>query len=172
MDRINELSLGKKLVLGAGVLLLIDTFLNWQEVTAFGFTGGQSAWHGFWGVLLGLMTVVLVVGMAVRAFANVQVPEGIPEGLISLVLGALILLFAVIKVISDSFVHWPAYAGIILAGVVTYGAWLVFQDSGDAFPAMPARAGGPSSTATPAPPPSTPPAAEPPAAPPEDEPSA
>jgi hypothetical protein len=172
LDKINELSLGKKLVLGAGVLLLIDTFLHWQEVTAFGFTGGQSAWHGFWGVLLGLMTVALVVWVAVRTFANVQLPEGIPDGLISLVLGALILLFAVIKVISDDFVHWPAYLGIILAAVVTYGAWLVFKESGESFPAMPARAGGTSSAAASTPPPATTPAPEPPAAPPEDEPSA
>lgn len=176
MDKINELSLGKKIVLGAGVLLLLDTFLDWQQVSAFGITGGQSAWHGFWGVLLGLMTVVLVAGLAVRVFANVELPEGLPEGLISLVLGALILLFAVIKVVSDSFVHWPAYLGIILAGVVTYGAWLVFQDSGESFPTMPARADGPSSTAASAPPPPPPPAAPasepPPAAAAEDDPSA
>jgi hypothetical protein len=75
-------------------------------------------------------------------------------------------------VISDDFVHWPAYLGIILAAVVTYGAWLVFKESGESFPAMPARTGGTSSAAASTPPPATTPAPEPPAAPPEDEPSA
>ena len=60
MQNLNALSLGRKLVLGAGVLLLIDTFLHWQEVSFGGLSGGQTAWHGFWGVLLGLMTVVLL----------------------------------------------------------------------------------------------------------------
>jgi hypothetical protein len=168
VDKFNALSLGKKLVLIAGVLLLIDTFLNWQQVdTVFG-SAGQSAWHGFWGVLLGLMTVALVAWVALRGFGSVQLPEGLPEGLVSLVLGALILLFSVIKVISDSYVHWPAYLGIILAAVVTYGAWLVFQESGESFPSMSstsASSGGAAaaSTAPAAPTPS--PAAPPPAAP-------
>jgi hypothetical protein len=168
VDKLNALSLGKKLVLIAGVLLLIDTFLNWQQVdTVFG-SAGQSAWHGFWGVLLGLMTVALVAWVALRAFGSVQLPEGLPEGLISLVLGALILLFSVIKVISDSYVHWPAYVGIILAAIVTYGAWLVFQESGESFPSMSSAStsgGGTATTSTTEAAPAPPPAAPPPAAP-------
>jgi hypothetical protein len=166
VDKFNALSLGKKLVLIAGVVLLVDTFLNWQQVDTVLGSAGQSAWHGFWGVFIGLMTVALVAWVALRAFGNVQLPEGIPEGLISLVLGALILLFAVIKVISDSYVHWPAYLGILLAAIVTYGAWLVFKESGESLPSMssrPASGGGSTSTATPPPPPAAP-APEPPAA--------
>jgi hypothetical protein len=165
VDKINELSLGRKLLLGAGVLLLIDTFLDWQQASSVFGTVGQSAWHGFWGVLLGLMTIALVAWIIARAF-GVELPDGIPEGLISLVLGGLILLFAVIKVIVDSYVHWPAYLGILLAAAVTYGAWLVFQDSGESFPAMPSSSsGGSSSTTAAAPPPpapSAPPAETPP----------
>jgi hypothetical protein len=62
-------------------------------------------------------------------------------------------------VIVDSYVHWPAYIGILLAAVVTYGAWLVFKDSGESFPAMPSSSSsGSSSTTAPAPPPAAPPA--------------
>ena len=159
MDKINELSLGRKLLLVTGVLLLIDTFLDWQQASSVFGTVGQSAWHGFWGVLLGLMTIALVAWVIARAF-GVDLPDGIPEGLISLVLGALILLFAVIKVIVDSYVHWPAYVGILLAAAVTYGAWLIFKDSGESFPAMPSSSsGGSSSTSAATPPPAAPPAA-------------
>jgi hypothetical protein len=56
--------------------------------------------------------------------------------------------------------------GILLAAAVTYGAWLVFQDSGESFPAMPSSSsGGSSSTTAAAPPPpapSAPPAETPP----------
>jgi hypothetical protein len=177
VEKFNALSLGKKLVLIAGVLLLIDTFLNWQQVDTVLGSAGQSAWHGFWGVFIGLMTVALVAWVALRAFGNVRLPEGLPEGLISLVLGSLIVLFAVIKVISDNYVHWPAYLGILLAAVVTYGAWLVFKESGESFPSMSSASSGGGTSATPpaaapTPPPAAPepPAADPPpAAPPTDE---
>ena len=80
--------MARKLILGGGVLLLIDTFLNWQQIdTGARAALGQSAWHGFWGVLIGLMTVALVAWVIARMF-GVQMPEGVPEGLISLVLGA------------------------------------------------------------------------------------
>jgi hypothetical protein len=166
MEQLQALSLARKLILGGGLLLLIDTFLDWQHVSvSYGgqeiASGGQSAWHGFWGVLLGLMTVALVAWVIARMF-GVQLPEGVPEGLISLVLGGLILLFAVIKVISDSYVHWPAYIGIVLAAVIAYGAWRNFEESGESLPSLPkpATAGA---SASPAPPAAAPPAEAPPA---------
>ena len=175
MEQLQSLSLARKLILGGGILLLIDTFLNWQQISvSFGgqevASGGQSAWHGFWGVLLGLMTVALVAWVIARLF-GVQMPEGVPEGLISLVLGGLILLFAVIKVLADDYVHWPAYLGIVLAAVVTYGAWRNFQESGESLPSMPrtATAGAPAAAATPSAPAA--PVEAPPPAPAESEPS-
>jgi hypothetical protein len=157
MENLNSLSLGRKLVLGAGVLLLIDTFLHWQEVSVGGFSGGQSGWHGFWGVLIGLMTIAVLLWVAARAF-GVAIPGNLPEGFVTLALAALILLFAVIKVLSDNFVHWPAYLGIVLAAVLAYGAFLVFKDSGEAFPSMPKTAGTNAGPTTPtAPPPTAPP---------------
>ncbi len=160
MDKLKALSLGRQLVLGAGVLLFLDSLLDWQQVSFLGHSAGQNAWHGFWGVLLCLMTIVVVAWVAARAF-GVEIPGNLPEGLATLALGALILLFAVIKVLSDDAVHWPAYIGIVLAAVLGYGAWLLFQDSGESLPSMQTGGGSANTTAnTTAPPP--------PAAPPED----
>jgi len=157
METWNALSLGRKLVLGAGVLLLIDSFLHWQEVSAGGLSAGQSAWHGFWGVLLGLMTIALLLWVAARVF-GIAMPGNLPEGLVTLVLGVLILLFAVIKALSDNYVHWPAYIGIVLAAGVAYGSWLVFQDSGESLPRMAGATPGTSGSAAATTPPATPPA--------------
>ncbi len=165
MEQLQALSLARKLVLGGGVLLLIDTFFNWQSVEAFGQDYGQSAWHGFWGVLLGLMTIALVAWVIARTF-GVAMPEGIPEGLISLVLGILILVCAVLKTLTDDYVAWPAYVGIVLAAVVAYGAWRNFQESGESLPSMPKKtaAAGATSSGAATSTPETPPAAPPPPA--------
>jgi hypothetical protein len=157
MEQFNALSTGRKLILGAGLLLLIDTFFHWQSVDTPIGSVGQSGWHGFWGVLLGLMTIALLAWVAARAF-GVALPANVPEGLLTLGLGVLIVLFALIKALSDSFTAWPAYVGIVLAALVAIGGWLNFVDSGEELPKI-ATAGASAS----APPPPAPPA---PAAPP------
>jgi hypothetical protein len=170
MDQLQALSLARKLILGGGVLLLIDTFFAWQSVSYQGVElGSANAWHGFWGVMLGLMTIVLVAWVVARTF-GVELPEGVPEGLISLVLGGLILLFALLKNLIDDYSAWASYVGIVLAAIVAYGAWRNFEESGESLPSMPkaATAASSGSAAPPAPPPAeTPPPAdsEPPAPP-------
>jgi hypothetical protein len=163
MEQLKGLPLGRQLILGAGVLLLIDSFLHWQEVD-LGTLGhpGQTAWHGFWGIIMVLALLALLAWTAARAF-GVELPVNLPDGVSSLGLAVLILLFAFIKAISDNYVHWPAWLGVILAAVVAYGAWLVFQASGESLPSMPkaATAGGGGATTDTAPPPE--PAPEPPA---------
>ena len=136
MEQLKRLPLGRQLILGAGVLLLIDTFFDWQQVSTSFITVGQSAWHGFWGIVMCLALIVLLAWTLARAF-GVALPAQVPDGLANLGLAALVLLFAIIKALSDSYVHWPAYVGIILAAGVGYGAWLVFQASGESLPSLP-----------------------------------
>src|SRR5215813_4138754 len=121
MEQLKGLPLGRQLILGAGVLLLIDTFFDWQQVSFGGVTAGQSAWHGFWGVIMGLALLVLLAWNLARAF-DIELPVQVPDGVTSLSLSVLILLFALIKALFDDAVHWPAWLGVILAAVVTYGA--------------------------------------------------
>jgi membrane-associated phospholipid phosphatase len=153
MDRLKGLPLGRQIVLGAGVLLLIDTFLDWRQVTVFGRTGGESAWHGFWGIIMCLALIVLLVWTAAKAF-EVEVPVKVPDGVTSLGLAAVIFLFALIKALSDSYVHWPAWLGVVLAAVVGYGAWLIFQESGESLPNLSSMSSSSSSDAPPSSPPS------------------
>ena len=153
MDQLKGLSLGRKLILGAGVVLLIDTFFNWQSVSV-GVSGvtvvsaGQSAWHGFLGVLLGLLTVALVLWVGARAF-GVALPANIPDGLATLAAGGLIVLFALLKTLTESYSAWPSYVGIVLGAGVAYGAWLAFQESGESPPRVATATAGASAAGTP-----------------------
>jgi hypothetical protein len=129
MPDLRSLSRGMQLALAASVLLLIDTFLDWQSVDIGGFGSvGQSAWHGFWGVVLGLLTIVFIAWLLVRLFA-VNLPElPVPWRTITLAVGGLILAFAVIKNLVDDYSAWPSYVGVVLAAGCAVGAWLIAQE--------------------------------------------
>lgn len=177
MDRFNALGRGAQIMLVAGVLLLISTFFNWQEVEFdLGPLGegeaGVSAWDNFWGVVLGLLTIVLIVWLVVRLLA-IEVPLPLSAAMIGAILGGLILLFAVLKNLIDDFSTIWSYLGVLLAIAIAIGAWLEVQAAGGMDTL---RSEMPSSTATTTtvPPPTTPapPAAsQPEAAPPPVEPA-
>jgi hypothetical protein len=133
MDRFSALSRGTQLMLAGAALLLVDTFLPWQEVS-FEFldvsaSESWTAWHGFWGVLLGLLTIALLAWLVVRLLGT-EVNLPVSETLVGAVLAGLILLSAVLKVLTDEAVAWGAWLGLILAVVIAIGAWLQVQAAG------------------------------------------
>jgi hypothetical protein len=182
MDRLSALSRGAQIMLGAGVLLFIDLFLPWQsfdlpepfsDVT-------RSGWHGFWGVVLGLLLIVLLAWLVVR-IAAVDIPLPVSSAMTAGLLGTLILFFAVIKnLVDDESTIW-SYIGVVLAIAIAYGAWMQIQEAGGVDtlkseatsrrpPAGDAGAGTTAGTAPPTPPAPPPPPAETSPAPPVDAP--
>jgi hypothetical protein len=171
MENISALSRGTKILGVAGVLLLVDTFLAWQSVDLGILEVSRNAWHGFWGVLTGIMLIALL-GWVGAHIANVELPADLPEGLITLVLGALIFLFAVIKGLTDDYSTAWSWLGIIFAAGVAVGAWLRYQEAAGTFdnltsstssrpePAAPATPTAPAPT-TPTPPAASAPSTEP-----------
>ncbi|HVS84455.1 MAG TPA: hypothetical protein VHD91_02355, partial [Gaiellaceae bacterium] len=93
MDKLRALSLGRQIVLLGSVVLLVDSFFHWQQVDVkvagiVSISGGQSAWHGFWGIVLGLLLVALVIWIIGRAYGFV--PAVVPEGVTTLAAAALV----------------------------------------------------------------------------------
>lgn len=142
MDRLNALA-PRQLLLGAGVLMLVFTFLPWQKVDISVISVSRNAWHGFWGVVMCLMVIVLLVLVAAKTF-GVALPPVIPFGLTTLALGVAILVFAVLKNLTDDFSAWGSYLGIVVSAFLALGAWRVFAESGEKLPAH-FKAGAPSS---------------------------
>jgi hypothetical protein len=130
MDQLKALSRSSQLLLGAGLLLFIFLFLDWQQVSAGPFTVGRSGWHG-WGVAAGIFVIVLFLWEAAQVF-RVTLPElPVKPVMISAGLAALVLLFTIIKFFDDSTArHWPAWIGLILAIAIGVGGFLRW--SGDA----------------------------------------
>lgn len=132
MRQVKALPPGAQLVLGAGVLLLLDTFLPWQKLSLGPFSYSWNAWHWVKGVLLGLLTIALLVWVAARAF-GVPRPANVADGSATLALGVLVFVFAVVKNIRDDYSAWGSYLGVVLAAGVVAGAWLTYQRSGESL---------------------------------------
>jgi hypothetical protein len=154
MPDLRTLSTGTKILLGAGLLLFIDTFLAWQKVSVE--VGGveiasasRNAWHGFWGVFMGLALIALLVWVAIQIF-KVEVPNlNLPERTVTAGLAGLVFVLALLKNLVDDYSAWPSYVGIVLAAAVAVGGWMRLQEPEAA--AAPAAA----EPAPPPPPPTT-----------------
>ena len=151
MPNLSTLSRGTQVLVGAGVLLLIDMFLQWQSVDVGPFSAGQNAWSGFWGVIMGLALLVLLAWVIARVF-DVKLPTEVPEGPIIVGLGGLIFVFALLKNLIDDYSTIWSYIGVLLAAGVAYGAWLRYQEPESVSLAAPSEP-----TAPTPPPPATPP---------------
>ena len=155
----NRMSTATKILLGAGVILLIDSFLPyWNRAcsgggTAFGvdipeFCIGINMWSGVW-VLAGILLVALVAEEAMRAFGvgmGTMPQRTIDMVSVGLAFGtaALVILRVLLNLTAASFGAW---LGIILALAIAYGGYMRLQEA-KAAPAAP-----PPPAAAPPPPP-------------------
>jgi hypothetical protein len=150
-DRLNAMSTGTKIALPAAILLLIDLFLPWQDfgnelTEGVGLDLSVNGWHGFWGILLGLVTLVLVVwlGLQVAGVDLSAVNLPVTQAMITLGVGVLLLAVAVIKlltILGDEATIW-AYLGIILAAIAAYGAYQRSREMEAVAPASAMATGG------------------------------
>jgi hypothetical protein len=120
-------SLGMLIIVGGGFLMLIDTLLAWQSVTVNNLTYSRNAWHGFWGIILGLMSVAFLAS-AISHAKIIEFKFRFPDRYLMIILGPAILVFSVIKTIVDDNSGWASYVGILLAAVITWGAWMIWNE--------------------------------------------
>jgi hypothetical protein len=191
MDRMNDLTSGAKIVLGATIAFLIVSFFSWfhytgpgkDELEAIGADTGITMWHGV-GWIAGLLAIVLLVWQAIR-LANIELEIGVTPSMITAALSVLVLIFALIRWLDKpggDFVgrtFW-AWLGLLFAIVMVVGAWMNMRAAGDSLTgirdqlagATSGMRGGAARSDTIAPtPPATPPATTTPSASPETPPA-
>ncbi len=158
MDKINELSLGQKIIGGAGILLLIDSFLPWfkKDYGAGSFAGTytKNGWGSFVSLLAILIAIALVAFVLVRALADVNLPDKLGNmgwGQVQLIAAAVSLALIVLQLLIGKKVSivtldraYGIYVGLVLAAAMTYGAFLTSKDpAGTRGPAGPGPGGPP-----------------------------
>ena len=179
----SKMSTAEKVLAVSSILLLIDSFLPWQRsCSALGELGeliGQedvcfslSAWSGsggIFGVLMGLLTVVLIVAGVLSmtdAMKNVNMGSMSPDKTLGFI-GLAVVVFGLLKflfVLTES-PAWGAFIGLVLLVAIGWGAWQKIQSSGGFQ--MTSSAGGTGDTMGGGiPPPSAPPPSMPPTEPP------
>jgi hypothetical protein len=148
---LSKMSTASKILIGAGILYLIDLFLPWQSVD-LGLGLGSISANGMDGI--GVLNILLVLALLVWeglwAFAaNVKITA--PRALISAGLAGAIVVFTILKIIIDNeAIAIFAWIGLILALAIGYGGWMRWQEhqagasaggGGGAVPPPPAPGG-------------------------------
>src|SRR5947208_2982561 len=112
MDQLKGMTRSSQLLGGAGLLLFIFLFFDWQQACAGSFCAGRSGWHG-WGTAAGIFVIALVAFEAAQLL-GIKLPDlPVKPVMISAGLAALVLLFTIIKFFDDNEArHWPAWIGL------------------------------------------------------------
>jgi len=117
----------ERLILVAGTLFFIDSFLPWYGVSGsiagIGFSANASGWSSgglaVIAILVGLAATVLVLLSTVGVEMPVQATGPLLLGLCG---GA--LLFVLLRLVMEtSFTKFGLYLAIVFTGVMAYAAW-------------------------------------------------
>lgn len=133
MDR---LTLGEKVVLIAGAVLIIDLlFFPWHEID-LGILGSASrsaveSPKGGLGVLALLVAAAMVAVVAVTRFSSARLPDlPIPLGQAMFFAGIAVAALLLIKLVAETdFLGFGAWLGVLLGGAVAYGGFLMRKEA-------------------------------------------
>ncbi len=111
MDGFMKLSREAQAILVGSLLLVILSFLDWQQVSFNGFSAGVTEWHGV-GVIAALLAIALLLWELARLF-GIEIPLGgsLTPGLASVGVALLLALFTVITFLSHSAQHGTGRRG-------------------------------------------------------------
>ncbi len=125
----SKMSLADKILLGAGLLYVIDSFLPWQRACAglggVDFCVSRSLWAGV-GIIAALAAIALVVVVGASVVASASMPA-LPPLAVPALAGA-VLVFTILKIIIDNeALGFAAWIGLVLSLAIAYGGWLKMQ---------------------------------------------
>jgi hypothetical protein len=142
---VNKLSLGDRIVAGAGILLFIDLlFFPWHRVSVgvgpFRVTATRSALespNAFWGWLAFLLTIAVVTTVILRRLSSVKLPDlPLPWNQATFFATIAVEALLVIKLVVETrYLGFGAWVALVLAAAMIYGGFLVSRQAEAAPPA-------------------------------------
>jgi hypothetical protein len=152
---LSRLSTATKVITGAAIVLFIIMFFDWGTFDPPGpGSFGQNGWHGFLGVVLGILLIALIAWQVVKIL-GVKLPE-LPATDRQIELGVIagVVVFGVLKVLTTSDVSvsgvsagdrvwWVQILALILLAAIAWGGWQRMSEAEAAAPAAPATPAAP-----------------------------
>lgn len=140
---LSRLSQGERIVLIAGVLLIIDLlFLPWHSIDLGGAAADNvgidttrsavQSPNAFYGVVALLLTLVVVAQIVLDKLTSVALPSlPVPWAQVHLIAGIAVAVMLVIKLIAETeFLGFGAYFGVLAGLAVAFGGYSVGQEHG------------------------------------------
>jgi hypothetical protein len=164
MENFKNLPREARVTLVCLVLFVIFSFFDWQQVSIFGHTAGDSLWHGF-GIITALVAVAYLIWEIGRAIEYSPTVGEITPPMTSAGFAIVLLVCTVITFLDWSdFRHWPQWVGLLLSIIIAIVAFVRAKEEGVEMPKMPqninvSRGGGGAAAASTAPAAAAPPAA-------------
>ena len=131
----SKLSKGDQIFAGGVLVFFIAMFFDWFSVDAGPISIGANGWdYGFWGVLMFLILLVLLVVLGLARFGNAASIPKLPWPAIFLAGSGFVALMTILKLLigeddpfGRSFGIFLAVAGALLA---VFGAFMKFKEGG------------------------------------------
>ena len=163
---LEKVSLPRRVLLGSAGLLFIWSLFPWNGQSGkncvtylgvkscAGINWSVSGWHGGWGTFMGIFLIALIAwegALLLQVLGKVTLPElPVEPILVSLGIGALTVLFGVIRFFDYGYKTWEIFIALLLLLVLAGGLFLRF---GEGEQAPSASAAPPAPPAPPAAPP-------------------
>ena len=173
MDKLVEkfmaLGVGEKIIIVAGVVLLIDGFLPWYSISIGPISWTANGWESpgaLWSMLAVLIGLAMGAVVVLKGLTEVEIPDnvgGVSWPKILLGGGVAALVLVVIKFLNESSdLGFGFYLGIVAAAALAAGGLLMFREESAVGPAgpPPGPPSSPPSSPPPGPPSSPPPGSE------------
>lgn len=131
-----KLTQGERIVLIAGVLLIIDLLvMPWHNIELGGLvdvnrTGVQSP-NAFYGVIALILAIVMVGQIVAAKLANAKLPDlPIGWGQIHMIAGIAVFALLLLKLIVETnFLGFGAYLGVLLGAAIAFGGFSINKES-------------------------------------------
>lgn len=136
VEKFKNLGIGEKIIVVAGLVLFIDSFLPWYSVD-LGPIGSftQNGWEnpgGVWSLLAVLISLAMVAAIVVRTFSPATLPDnvsGVTWPKIHLGGGIAVAVLVLIKLLNESSsLGFGFYIGIVCAAALAVGGVLMYRE--------------------------------------------